>query len=53
MRKLIPGQEGAEDLVDDTGNNQGIKLPAYDTQGKMWQEALNSWEKENGTSWRK
>ena len=33
-------------------NNAGWKMPAYTTQGNMWQNAMNTWEKEKGEGWR-
>jgi len=48
-RQIVPAQEGAETI----GDKQGIELPAYNTQGEMWQNAMNEWEAANGTGWRR
>ena len=30
----------------------GFTLPAYSSQGEMWQKAMNVWEEKKGTGWR-
>jgi RHS repeat-associated protein len=47
-RKIMPAQEGAEEL----SNNTGFKMQAYTTQGEMWQKAMNTWEQAKGEGWR-